>query len=132
MSVIDSVVPTSASSSPPHARAADAVAVEMGVDPSRGLTADAVATIRATVGRNRLAEAPAPSRLLKFLRQFNELVIWVLIAAALISGFLGEWIDAIAIIAIVLINGVLGFMQEERAGQAAGGVAETFSARKLA
>src|ERR1019366_4955849 len=51
-------------------------------------------------------------------RQFNEVVIWVLIVAAIVSGWLGEWTDAIAIVAIVLINGLLGFFQEERAGEA--------------
>jgi Ca2+-transporting ATPase len=52
------------------------------------------------------------------ISQFNELVIWILIVAVVISGFMGEWTDAIAILAIVLVNGILGFIQEERAGRA--------------
>ena len=52
------------------------------------------------------------------LAQFKDLVIWILIIAAVISGVLGEWVDAIAILAIVLLNGVIGFLQEERAEQA--------------
>ena len=54
----------------------------------------------------------------KFLAQFRELVIWILIVAAIISGALGEWVDALAILAIVLLNGVLGFLQEAKAEQA--------------
>ncbi len=47
--------------------------------------------------------------------QLNSLIIWVLIGAALVSGLLGEWVDACAILAIVLLNGLLGFVQEYRA-----------------
>ena len=49
------------------------------------------------------------------LAQFQSLIIWVLIGAAIVSGLLGEWVDAAAIIAIVVLNGVMGFIQEFRA-----------------
>ena len=55
---------------------------------------------------------------MRFFRQFNEMVIWVLIGAAIVSGALSEWTDAIAIITIVIINGVLGFVPAEKADQA--------------
>jgi Ca2+-transporting ATPase len=51
----------------------------------------------------------------RFLAQFAELIVLILIVAALIAGALGEWLDAVAILAIVIINGALGFLQEERA-----------------
>src|SRR5262249_12090751 len=54
----------------------------------------------------------------KFLGQFNDIVIWILIVAALVSGILGEWTDATAIVAIVLLNAILGFIQEEKAERA--------------
>ncbi|MFM2093470.1 MAG: Calcium-transporting ATPase, partial [Planctomycetota bacterium] len=50
--------------------------------------------------------------------QFSELVIWILIIAAILSGWMGEWADTAAILAIVLVNGILGFLQEEKAGRA--------------
>ncbi len=50
-----------------------------------------------------------------FLAQFKSLIIWVLIAAAVISGLLGERMDAIAILAIVVLNAVIGFYQEFQA-----------------
>ena len=50
-----------------------------------------------------------------FLEQFKDFMVLVLLAATLISGLLGEYIDAIAIIAIVVINGFLGFFQERKA-----------------
>ncbi|MCI0464389.1 MAG: cation-translocating P-type ATPase [Gemmataceae bacterium] len=52
------------------------------------------------------------------MRQFQELVIWILLVAAAISGLLGDWTDMIAILAIVLLNALLGFFQEERAERA--------------
>jgi Ca2+-transporting ATPase len=50
-----------------------------------------------------------------FLAQFTSLIIWVLIGAAVISGLLREWVDAGAILAIVMLNAILGFVQEYRA-----------------
>jgi Ca2+-transporting ATPase len=83
--------------------------------PRNGLTSEQVLERQARYGPNRLAEAPPAPLWKKFLGQFAELIVWILIAAALIAGALGEWLDASAILAIVLMNGVLGFLQEERA-----------------
>ncbi len=69
-------------------------------------------------GRNELAQTPPPPRWKAFVAQFRSAVIGLLIVAALISGALGEWIDAAAILAIVLLNGVLGFLQEDKARRA--------------
>jgi Ca2+-transporting ATPase len=66
-------------------------------------------------GPNELLEKKSNGPLGIFLDQFKDFIIWVLIAAALISGFLSEWVDALAIIAIVALNAILGFIQEYRA-----------------
>ncbi|NUO07354.1 MAG: cation-translocating P-type ATPase [Candidatus Brocadia sp.] len=66
-------------------------------------------------GQNQLEEREGVSPFLLFLRQFNVFIVWILIAAAVVSGFLGEWVDALAIIAIVIINAMIGFIQEYRA-----------------
>ncbi|MFP3441781.1 hypothetical protein R0K18_29020, partial [Pantoea sp. SIMBA_133] len=50
-----------------------------------------------------------------FLAQFKDFMVVVLLAAPLISGLLGEYLDAIAIILIILMNGILGFVQERKA-----------------
>jgi Ca2+-transporting ATPase len=82
---------------------------------SRGLT-DTDATERlARFGPNQLTEKKGRSPIGQFLDQFKDFMIWVLIGAALVSGFLGEWVDAVAIIAIVILNAVMGFVQEYRA-----------------
>ena len=66
-------------------------------------------------GPNELPETPPPSPWTIFRAQFASLIIWVLIGAALVSGALGEWIDTGAILAIVFLNAILGFVQEYRA-----------------
>lgn len=80
-----------------------------------GLTASDVEKKRKQFGWNELQEGEKQSAFLLFISQFKDFMILVLLAATLISGLLGEYIDAIAIIAIVLINGFLGFFQERRA-----------------
>ncbi len=83
--------------------------------PRDGLTSGQVLERQSRYGPNRLAETPPAPLWKKFLAQFAELIVWILIAAALIAGALGEWLDASAILTIVLMNGLLGFFQEERA-----------------
>lgn len=68
--------------------------------------------------RIKLVEARRKSVWMMLLSQFKDFMILVLLAAAVISGFLGELADTIAIIVIVLLNAVLGFVQEFRAEKA--------------
>jgi len=91
--------------------------------PSIASTADglsqAEADLRLTaVGLNQIAreQPPSPWRLLA--GQFNSPVIGLLLGACIISGALGEWVDALAIGAIVVINGLIGFFLEYRAENA--------------
>jgi len=66
-------------------------------------------------GSNELKEGKRISVLKILLGQFKSLIIWILIGAGLISGILGEILDAVAIIAIVILNAVIGFYQEYNA-----------------
>jgi Ca2+-transporting ATPase len=69
-------------------------------------------------GPNELREKEKKTSLMMFLDQFKDFMIMVLIAAAVISGFIGELSDTIAIIVIVVLNAVIGFVQEYRAEKA--------------
>jgi Ca2+-transporting ATPase len=84
-------------------------------DFSSGLSQEEVTKRIKQHGLNELDEGEKQSALLLFFSQFKDFMVLVLLAATLISGLLGEYIDAIAIIAIVIINGFLGFFQERRA-----------------
>ena len=88
---------------------------ELKSDVSEGLSSQEAILRLETYGLNQLKQKREISPLEIFLGQFKNFIVWVLIAAALISGFLKEWIDAIAIIAIVALNSILCFIQEFRA-----------------
>ncbi len=94
-----------------HSRSAEAVLLELHSSPS-GLSAAEAASRLAADGPNELKEGKRISPLQIFLSQFKSLLIWILIAAGVLSGVLGETIDAIAILAIVVLNAAIGFYQE--------------------
>jgi len=84
-------------------------------DASKGLTDTEVSLRLKKYGLNQLQEKKGISPWQIFFSQFQDFIVWVLIGAALVSGFLKEWIDACAIIAIIILNAILGFIQEYRA-----------------
>ena len=65
-------------------------------------------------GLNELQHKEKTSVMKIFLSQFNDLIVWVLIAATIISGIIGDKADALTILIIVIINAILGFVQEFR------------------
>jgi Ca2+-transporting ATPase len=69
-------------------------------------------------GPNRLEEEAGVPAWRQFAGQFTGFIILVLVGAAVVSGLLQEWLDAIAILVIVVLNGVLGFIQEYQAERA--------------
>ena len=89
-----------------------------GVHVDQGLSSADIQKRSQQFGANQLTEAPPVPTWKKLVAQFKDLVIWILIVAAVVSGALGEWVDALAILAIVVLNGVIGFVQEQRAEQA--------------
>ncbi len=66
-------------------------------------------------GHNELAERPGKSFWQKLWEQINSFVIWLLIGAAVISAVLGDWVEAGAILLIVVLNAIMGIVQESRA-----------------
>ncbi|WP_447978020.1 cation-translocating P-type ATPase [Candidatus Nitrospira bockiana] len=100
---------------PWHAQPGETLARELGADVETGLSEEEARRRLIEHGPNELPAAPPASPLALFLEQFSSVIIWVLIGAAAVSGLLGEWIDAGAILAIVVLNAVLGFVQEFRA-----------------
>ncbi|MDI1293686.1 MAG: HAD-IC family P-type ATPase [Methylobacter sp.] len=83
-----------------------------------GLSAQEAARRLAVNGPNELKEGKRISPLRIFFDQFKSLIIWILIAAGVVSWLLGERVDAIAILAIVALNAVIGFYQEFNAEKA--------------
>jgi len=83
-----------------------------------GITSEAALWRLERYGPNSLKEKKKKTLLMIFLDQFMDFMILVLIAAAVISGFIGEMSDTIAIVVIVLLNAIIGFVQEYRAEKA--------------
>ncbi|MED1790030.1 calcium-translocating P-type ATPase, SERCA-type [Brevibacillus laterosporus] len=86
-----------------------------GSDVHNGLTQEEAATRRQKYGKNQLAEAEKVPLYVVFMNQFKDFMVGVLVVATILSFFLGEYLDAITIIAIIFLNGVLGFIQEAKA-----------------
>ncbi len=80
-----------------------------------GLTAAEAAERLAQYGPNQLTEKEGPSFFQLVLRQLNNFVVIILIVAALVSAILGEWVEAVAILTIVVLNAILGVVQESKA-----------------
>jgi len=100
---------------PLHTLDAQAVAETLGVDPARGLTAAQASERLGTHGPNQLADAKKASPLVLLLRQFVNPLLIILMVGGVISGYTGHWVDAIAILVIVLINAGISFTQEWKA-----------------
>lgn len=103
---------------PFHAVDAEAILRDLEVDPAAGLPPDEVARRRGLWGENRLAAEGAATPVAMLARQFTDLMIVVLLVAAVVAGVIGEALDAVAILIIVVLNGVIGFIQEYRAERA--------------
>jgi Ca2+-transporting ATPase len=94
-----------------HSQSVEDVLAKLGSAPA-GLSATEAAKRLAANGPNELKEGKRISPWRIFLGQFKSLIIWILIVAGVVSGVLGEVVDAIAILAIVVLNAVIGFYQE--------------------
>ncbi|MBZ9635962.1 cation-translocating P-type ATPase [Clostridium sp. FP1] len=81
---------------------------------SKGLSTEEVENRLKRYGFNKLENKKKISPVSIFFSQFNDFITWILIVATLISGIMGEKADAITIFIIVIMNGILGFIQEYR------------------
>ena len=101
-----------------HCLSSAEAATRLDSDPHRGLSTETAAAGLTQFGPNRLRETGRRHPLAMLAAQFTDFMILVLIAAAVIAGVIGEPQDSIAIVVIVLLNGILGFVQEYRAERA--------------
>jgi Ca2+-transporting ATPase len=101
-----------------HSLTAQEVAEALGTDPATGLTAAEADARLAQYGPNELAERPGPGFWRLLLGQFENFVVIILIVSAVISLLLGNVLESGAIMAIVVLNAVLGVVQESKAEEA--------------
>jgi len=101
-----------------HTLAPEVVVQELGSDASRGLNAAEVSRRQQLHGPNRLPQGKTRSVWRMLLAQFSDFMILVLIGAAILAGLTGDLADTIVIVAILLLNALIGFTQELRASKA--------------
>ncbi len=112
---------------PPHASNTDQVLNDLATD-ARGLTTQEAARRLAASGPNRLPTPPRDSLLKRFFKHFHDILIYILLIAAGITALLGHWIDTGVIVGVVVINAIIGFIQEGKAEEALAGIRKMLSA----
>ena len=83
-----------------------------------GLTSTKVKQRQERYGANQLKSKPTKNPLIRFLEQFNQPLLYILLIAGAVKAFLGEWVSAWVIWAVTLINAIIGFVQEAKAEKA--------------
>jgi Ca2+-transporting ATPase len=101
-----------------HTLRAGDIAYQLGTQPESGLSSDETERRFQQYGPNELEEAPRPGFWRMVLDQFNNFIVIFLIVASAVSALLGDHVEAIAIMAIVVLNAILGVIQENRAEEA--------------
>jgi magnesium-transporting ATPase (P-type) len=111
-----------------HAISADEVLKRLATDAGKGLDAVEATTRLQKYGPNRLPEGKKRGPFMRFLSQFNNVLVYVLLAAGFTKLMLNLWIDAAIIFGVVILNGLLGFIQEGKAEKALESIRNMLSA----
>ena len=109
-----------------HAVSVDHVLGELGSHREGLSSAEAARRLEAD-GRNRLPEPVKEHLVVRVLKHFNDVLIYILLVAVVVTGMLGHWIDSMVIFGVVVINAVIGFVQEGKAEQALEGIRKMLS-----
>ena len=98
---------------------------------ANGLSKTEATNRLAKYGPNRLPEPKARGPLVRFSYQFHNVLIYVLIAASAVTAMLGHWVDASVILGVVLINAIIGFVQEGKAENALKAIRQMLSSNAM-
>lgn len=93
----------------------------------QGLTVTETKRRAEQYGANLLPQAAGPSLWYRFFKHFHDTLIYVLLFSAAVTALLGHWLDTAVILAVVIINAVIGFIQEGKAEQALAGIRQMLS-----
>jgi Ca2+-transporting ATPase len=110
-----------------HSLAQEEVLKRVEADPSRGLSQDEVALRQKLFGPNVLTPKKGKPAWLRFLLQFHQPLVYILLAAAIVTFVLKEWVDSSVIFGVILINAIVGFLQEAKAINALAALARSMT-----
>ncbi len=121
--------PEGKSDAPPwHAMSAEEVAKRLSTNAEKGLDQGEASLRLQKFGPNRLPESKKRGPFVRFLAQFNNILVYVLLGAGFTKLMLSLWVDAAIIFAVVVLNGLLGFIQEGKAEKALDSIRNMLSA----
>lgn len=100
---------------------------ELGSDSSEGLSSEEAAKRLEEHGSNELPEGEQTSVILKFFKHFHDVLIYILLAAAVVTAILGHWLDTAVIVVVAIVNATIGFVQENKAEKALEGIKNMLS-----
>jgi Ca2+-transporting ATPase len=101
-----------------HQLSAEEVMQILGVNLATGLSAEDLHQRQKEFGPNRVSARRGTPAWFKFLQQFNQPLVYILLLAVGVTAFLGEWLDSSVIFGVVFINAIVGFLQEAKAEKA--------------
>jgi P-type Ca2+ transporter type 2C len=110
-----------------HSMEAESVLEELKTVADDGLGEDEVQSRLKEYGENKLPDKKKQSALMRFLLHFHNVLIYVLIAAAGVTALMEHWIDTFVILAVVIVNATVGFLQEGKAEKALEGIRKMLS-----
>jgi calcium-translocating P-type ATPase len=119
---------STASSTAWHALAINEVLKRLTTSTEKGLDASEASARLQKYGPNRLPEGKKRGPFMRFISQFNNILVYVLLGAGFTKMMLGLWIDAAIILGVVILNGLLGFIQEGKAEKALDSIRNMLSA----
>ncbi len=96
-----------------------------------GLNSEAATRRLEEYGPNRLPETKQRSALMRLLAQFHNVLIYVLLAAALVTFILQHWVDTAVIVGVVVVNALIGFVQEGKAEDALAAIRQMLSPKTM-
>ncbi|MFO8069006.1 MAG: cation-transporting P-type ATPase [Alkalibacterium sp.] len=100
---------------------------ELDTDTRTGLTDDEVEKRQEEYGLNKLPEKKGTPEWVKFFRQFNDVLIYILLFAAVVTFALGQYVDTAVILLVAIVNAVIGYVQESKAEKALEGIKNMLS-----
>ena len=96
----------------------DNMAKLLDINTTEGLSDNEASKRLQTFGKNLLPEKKKENKIIKFLKHFNDILIYILFAAAIITFFLEKYVDTVVIIIVAVVNALIGFFQENKAEKA--------------
>ncbi len=110
-----------------YARSAEEVLDILRTDPDNGLGTDDASKRIEKYGKNEIPRGKKRSAWYRLLMQFHNVLIYILMVAAVITALLGHWIDTWVILAVIIVNALIGFLQEGKAEKALEGIRKMLS-----